>query len=276
MPTIKLGEYSFYFEAYGSGEPLLLIAGLRSDSSSWLGVAKELSAKFRTVIFDNRGCGRSDVPSGPYSISDMAGDAVKLLDALEIEQANVIGHSMGGYVAQELAIHHPGHVNNLVLESTSFISSRRNNTLFERFLDQLQRGCDFESWVRMWASWLFSPKTLKNKEFIGAFVKSAVEYPFRQPPEGFGGQVAAIASFDARGRTCLINARTLVIEGKDDALIVPREAEALAENIRGSDYRVLKEIGHCIHIEDPGLFIGEVAEFLRPGCPAPKNSATWS
>jgi pimeloyl-ACP methyl ester carboxylesterase len=193
----------------------------------------------------------------------MAGDAVKLLDALKIEKAHILGHSMGGYIAQELAVNYPQRVDKLILESTSYISSDRNNKLFAGFLEELEKGCDFEKWIRTWTSWLFSPNTLKNTEFMSSFIKSAVGYPLRQTAEGFGGQVAAIASFDSREKAGLIKAKTLVIEGEDDTLILPKEAEALAKSIKKSKFSLLKDTGHAMHIENPGPFIQEVLNFLR-------------
>lgn len=263
MTSIKTSIGCINCETIGKGEPLLLIAGLGSDSSSWAGVITPLSKHFKVIAFDNRGCGKSNIPSGPYTISDMAGDAVKLLDSLGIRKAHVLGHSMGGYIAQELAIDHPDRVNKLVLESTSLVSSERNNKLFAGFLEELKNGSDYDRWIRNWTSWLFSPKTLKNKELISAFVRSAVHYPLRQSTEGFAGQASAIASFDSRGKTGLIKAKTLVLEGESDTLILPKEAEALAKCIKGSELRLLKDAGHAIHIESPGSFTEEVLGFLR-------------
>lgn len=263
MPKIKLGNLVFYYEVNGSGDPLLLIAGLGSDNSSWLSVLKELSLNFRTIVFDNRGCGRSDILPGAYAISDMADDVVKLLDALGIKQLHVIGHSMGGYIAQELAVRYPRRVGKLVLESTASVSSKRNNILFEDFLKQLRKGDDFEAWIRGWAFWLFSPKSFLRPGLVDTFIKQAVEYPYRQHADGLSGQVAAIASFDARGKVKTIKAKTLVIEGEDDILIVPQEAKALAESIERSDFRLLKDTGHAVHIENPALFTKNVLRFLR-------------
>lgn len=262
MPTIKLGNFSCYYEVHGTGDPLVLIAGLGSDSASWMSVVKELSICSRTIIFDNRGCGRSDTPSEAYTICDMADDVIQLLDALGIQQTNILGHSMGGYIAQELAIHYPQRVNKLVLASTSFVSSKRNNALFEDFIRQLQKGDDFEAWIRRWAFWLFSSQCFAQPEFVRTFVTYGVAYPYRQQADGLRGQVEAIASFDARDKTKMIKAKTLILEGENDILILPQEAMALAKSIEGSDVQLLKDTGHCIHIENPGLFTKSVLKFL--------------
>jgi pimeloyl-ACP methyl ester carboxylesterase len=262
MPKAKLNDISFYYEVYGIGFPLLLIGGLGSDSSSWLGVVKELSLSFRVIVFDNRGCGRSDIAPGS-SIRDMAEDAVKLLDFLKIEKAHILGHSMGGYIAQELAINYPERVNKLILESTAPVSSERNNALFEGIYSQLKNKGYSEDWFKNWTGWLFSPGLAADKYFVGTFIKNSVKYPYLQKPEGFKSQMEAIALFDARDRIKLIKAKTLVLEGENDILITPEEAKNLAENIPGSVFRLLDGAAHCIHIENPKLFTADVSRFLK-------------
>lgn len=265
MPKAKLKDIALYYEIHGKSFPLLLIAGLGSDSSSWLGVIGKLSKNFQVIVFDNRGSGRSGIPEKKYSIRQMADDAIGLLDCLNIKKCHVIGHSMGGYIAQELAINYPERVDKLILESTSSISSKKNNALFLDFYKELQRERNLEAWIRRWARWLFSPKCLTHKKFIETFVKNGSNYPYAQQASGFKGQIDAIASFDARKRIGRVKAKTLIIEGKEDMLILPKEAEALAKNISGSIFESVKDTAHCIHIENPDLFVKAVMKFLIPG-----------
>lgn len=262
MPKIKLGNLVFYYEVNGRGEPLLLIAGLGSDSSSWAGVVEMFSARFRTVVFDNRGTGRSDIMRKPYTIRRMADDAVRLLDHLKIERAHVIGHSMGGYIAQEIAINYPGSVNKLILESTASVSSKRNNALFFEFSKKLREKEDFEEWIRTWTFWLFSPKRFDDGTFVSTFIRKAAEYPYPASVEGFKAQTESIAKFDSRGRLSAIKAKTLIIGGEDDILIRPDETGALAKQIRGSVIKMIKGSAHYVHIENPALFTKITADFL--------------
>jgi pimeloyl-ACP methyl ester carboxylesterase len=264
MPKIKVDGISLYYEVRGNGQPVLLIAGLGSDVSSWAGVVDKLSARFKVIAFDNRGVGRSDIPNKRYTVRQMAGDAVRLLDHLKIKRAHVIGHSMGGYIAQELAINHSERVDKLILESTSFVSSKRNNLLFSDFHRKLKMGEDLETWMRRWTRWLFTKRCLARKVFIKAFIKNGLNYPYFQQAEGFKGQISAIASFNTRERLYSIKAETLVIEGEEDKLILPKEAAALARNIAGSIFQSVKDAAHCIHIERPGLFVKIVMKFLLP------------
>ena len=258
----KPDDAALYYEIHGEGTPLLLIAGLGSDVSSWRGVIAGLSKHFQVIAFDNRGAGRSEVPETGYAVGQMANDAVRLLDHLKIEKAHILGHSLGGYIAQAIAIDHPGRVVLLVLESTAATSSERNNALFLNFYRELQNGGDMAAWIREWAQWLFSPRSLARKTLMDAFVKKGVRYAYAQKASGFKGQIDAVASFDSREGSGRIKAPTLVIHGEKDILILPKEAEALSKGISGSIFHCIKDAAHCIHIENRDLFVKAVGEFL--------------
>jgi pimeloyl-ACP methyl ester carboxylesterase len=263
MPTIDIGERSLRYEVRGEGDPLLMIAGLASDWSSWDGVVGELSARFRTVVFDNRGCGRSESPGEDFTIGDMAEDAVRLMDILGIPQAHIVGHSMGGYIAQEIALRHPDRVGKLMLVSSALFSSRRNNALFTDLSWQLKNG-EYEAWLRRLAFWLFAPRCFESPDFLDSLVRETMARPYRASAQGFCAQVAALASFDARGRADQIRSRTLVLAGEKDILILPGEAKALAEAIPDSIFHEIEDAGHSLPVERPRSFIDEVTAFLAP------------
>lgn len=267
MPKAPCGDITLHYETSGAGAPVLLIAGVGSDHMSWLTVIRKLSARFRVVAFDNRGCGRSDSPDAAYSIGQMADDTVRLLDYLEIARCHVVGHSMGGYIAQELAIRHPDRVDRLVLAGTAPVSTVRNNALLIDLLDRLQRTDDFGFWVRQWAFWLFSPLTFKRRSFVETFIRNATAHPHRQAVHGFKRQIGAIASFDARKRIQRIRNRTLVLTGEDDHLILPRESEELVRSIPRARSFTLTGVGHCMHFEDPEAFTRTLTRFFRSRIP---------
>lgn len=262
MSKAKLNDISLYYEVYGDGAPLLLIGGLGSDSASWLGVVKDFSAYFKTIVFDNRGCGRSDISPDRCTVSKMAEDVTSLLDFLKIEKAHILGHSMGGYIAQEIAINYPGRVNKLILESTAPVSSKRNNALFKDIYRELKREGYSKAWFKRWIYWLFSRKLISDRSFIEAFLNNSVKYPYLQKSGGFKSQIDAIALFDTRDKIKAIKAKTLILQGKSDILITPEEAKALAKNIKRSNFRLLGGVAHCIHIENPSLFTKTVIDFL--------------
>ena len=118
MPNATIRELDMYYEVAGSGEPLLLIMGLGADLNAWVRQTPVLSTRYRTVTIDNRGVGRSSKPPGPYSTAQMADEAAGLLDHLGVERAHVLGVSMGGMIAQEVALRHPRRVGTLTLVCT--------------------------------------------------------------------------------------------------------------------------------------------------------------
>lgn len=263
MPKAKINNIQLYYEIHGSGNPLLLISGLGCDSQDWPETVNELSKHFQVITFDNRGAGRSYTPKTPFTISDMATDTIKLLNYLDIHSTHIIGHSMGGYIAQQIAINYPEYVNKLILESTAPISSVRNNLLFKNFLRWRKEGMDLELWIWAWLFWLFSPKRFEDREFVNTYIKGAVEYPFPQSINGFRHQIKAISTFDVRKKLKNIKAETFVIEGKEDILILPCEAKALTNGIPKASFMHIQNTAHRVHTENPKVFNQTVLIFLH-------------
>jgi len=118
MPTIQANGQTLYYEVHGEGEPLLLVMGLAADTLAWAMQVPAFSARYRTIIFDNRDVGQSSMAAGPYEITDMAQDTLALADALELESFHLVGASMGGAIAQEVALAAPDRVRTLTLAMT--------------------------------------------------------------------------------------------------------------------------------------------------------------
>lgn len=241
---------------------MLLIAGLGCDTRSWQPVINGLSGRFQTIVFDNRGVGRSNAPLSSYGIRDMAEDTIRLLDHLNIRSADIIGHSMGGYIAQEFAIRYPDRVKKLILESTAPQSSARNNLLFQRFLEWRLDGMELEPWIWAWSFWLFPPRRFEDRSFIDAHVKASLENPYPQSIDAFKGQIEAILTHNTLARLKKIRAETLVIEGEADILIPPEETGQLAKRIPRCSMSVVENAGHLVHVERPEAFIRTALDFL--------------
>lgn len=118
MPVAKIGSHSLYYEIIGQGHPLVLIRGVGSNADHWYDQVPALSQKFQLLVFDNRGIARSSDPGGPFSIRDMAADTTTLMDAVGINKAHLLGYSMGGMIAQEMALNDPQKVAGLILVAT--------------------------------------------------------------------------------------------------------------------------------------------------------------
>lgn len=263
MPAAKLKNINLYYDIYGEGDPLVLIAGLGSDSVSWFNVIDDLSQNFKLIVFDNRGCGRSDYPTDDFTIYDMAKDTIGLLDYLKIEKADILGHSMGGYIAQEIAIKNPERVKNLILISTAAYTTSRNKKLFGEFSDILKSEGYSEDWFKSFAEWLFTDEVQYDTSFVNLFVSNALKYPHLQKPSGFELQINALNSFDARSQLSLIKAKTFILSGREDILITPEESLFLSEKITDSTLQILNNIAHSIQVENPKAFSEAVLKFQK-------------
>jgi len=264
MFRVKISDIDCYYELYGKGDPLILISGLASDSQSWQPVLGSLAKKFKVIVFDNRGIGRTRYPPENFLISTLAFDTVCLLDKLKIERANILGHSMGGCIAQEIAIEYPERVNKLILANTCASLSPKNKSFFESLFKTLESG-NYELYIREFFSLIFSAGYLSNKETVESAVKAALNYPFHVTPEGFRLQLKALSNFNSKDRLKRIKAKTLIIVGEKDGLVTAEEAQLLADNIFFCEFLFLKNAAHSLQIEQPRLFIDCIIKSLSLG-----------
>jgi pimeloyl-ACP methyl ester carboxylesterase len=263
MPRLGAGDVTLHWEIQGEGHPLVLIRGFASNADHWYCQLPELSARFRVLVFDNRGVGRSDRPQGPCTIPMMADDTVGLMDALGIPRAHVLGISMGGMIAQEMALRHPRRVMGLVLACTHCGGSRfvpPSVQVGQLLADYAATGSP-EAAARA-AACLFTPTTLRNAPEI---VERYTEVSRRFPVETgvLLRQYDAIRGHDAWGRLPRIQAPTLVITGDEDVLIPPENSRILAERIPGAVLRVIPGGGHQFMLEQAQAFNQAVVEFLE-------------
>src|SRR5262245_12030207 len=162
MPKVRANGIDVYYEESGSGEPLLLIIGFGGDHQAWAFQVPAFAERYRVITFDNRGSGQSSVPDATYTTKMMADDAVGVLDALGIEQAHVLGVSMGGMIAQEIALNHPRRVKSLQLHCTY----GRPDAYILALMDvwrAVRAKSTVEEWLRTVALWLFSPITFAQR-----------------------------------------------------------------------------------------------------------------
>ena len=274
MPTTNSNGIEVYFEEQGEGEPLLLIMGLAGDSVAWLFQREAFAAKYRTIVFDNRGVGRTSKPDGPYTIAAMADDAVGVLDALDIPRAHVVGVSMGGMIAQELALRHPQRVRSLVLGCTYAKPDAGVSGTFDESLAFFggTKGADGEIQVDL--------SNLDPMAFIGrllplTFTPQFIMTELPKLMQVFSGvmthgfdlraimaQVAATQGHDTVDRLGQISAPTLVLTGDSDMLIPPANSDVLAASIPGARLQKIAGGSHGFNFETPDAFNAAVLEFL--------------
>ncbi len=262
MPSEKLNGVELYYEVHGSGPPLVLIAGLASDSQSWQSVVGRLSTHHRVIVFDNRGCGRTTSVTGPISIPAIAEDCLALMHRLGLSTTAVLGHSMGGFVAQDLAARYPSAVDRLILVATSLSNGTRNNALFRDWVNYLESGMDRALWFRNFFYWIFSKHFFDTEKNVNAALRLALDYPYPQTVEGLRSQVEAIATYDSRPMCAMIKAKTLVMCGAQDLLYPIVECGQLYDAIRGATCRVIENAAHAMQTENPRQFTDCVQHFF--------------
>ena len=253
MPKIKTNNIELYYEIHGAGQPLVLISGLGYPLWQWHKMVPFLAEHFQVVTFDNRGVGQSDKPAGPYTAQMLAADTAGLLDALGIEKAIIAGHSMGGFIAQAMALDFPQKVAKLILCSTNFggphhvpVTPEAMKVLTDVTSDALTRFKNGLS-VSTAPGW-----SEKNPEMIEDWVKWRVANPIDPAPYqaqmaiGFGLMPEAAAFENKLPR---LNVPTLILFGAHDKVVPPENASLLAEKISGSKIVILPNAGHFFPIE---------------------------
>jgi pimeloyl-ACP methyl ester carboxylesterase len=247
------------WESRGDGTPLLLIHGLGYARWGWEPVVDRLAERFRVLLFDNRGIGESDVPPGPYTAAAMAEDAVQVLDEAGVDRAHVVGTSLGGMVAQELALAHPERVDRLVLACTT-PGGAGAFPLPQRTLALIAEAPSLAPEVALRRFVENALADDASEELVGRIYAHRLASP--PDPAGWQAQAAAGAGFDALDRIGGIAASTLILHGTDDGVVDSRNAALLAERIPDARVRLFESRGHLFFWEDPDGFVEAVEEFL--------------
>jgi len=267
VPKAKVNGINLYYEVYGQGEPLVLIMGFSGTQAGWIFQRRTFQKYFQVITFDNRGVGKTDKPDGPYSIRMMAEDTIGLMNHLNIERAHILGVSMGGYIAQELAINYPERVKKLVLGCTYARQDEKSghSTEYHRGLD-LRDGCSADELRKVPVSKVLRtelPLAFNNRLYKVIVSLLMNIYAMRMATEGVAAQFQAIAEHDTLERLHMIQAPTLVITGAQDKIIKPASSEVLAKMIPNA--RLLKIDGgsHSVFIAKRGEFNKAVLDFLK-------------
>jgi len=252
------GDVRIAYETRGTGEPLLLVHGLGYGRWGWEPLLEPLAEDFRVLFYDNRGIGDSDIPPGPYTARQLAEDAVAVLDAAGVEQADVVGTSLGGIAAQELALGFPDRVRRLVLACTT------PGGLGAHPMPQQTVGLMLEAptlppevALRRFVANALAPDA--PDELVDRIYALRLANPF--DPQGWQAQAAAGVGFDALDRIARIQMPTLVVTGSEDVVVDPRNSELLADRIPAARLERVPG-GHLFFWEDPARFVTLVKEFL--------------
>jgi pimeloyl-ACP methyl ester carboxylesterase len=258
MAIVEAGGIELHYLERGSGPALLLIAGIPAIADDWDVLADALAASRRVIAYDNRGSGGSTVTPGPYSTRQLAGDAVALLDAIEIERADVFGMSMGGMIAQELALGWPERVRRLILGCTHAGIAHAAPQPREAGRAFALQTDDWAERMRALAPFAFARGV--DPELLASFI--AKKSGDAQDPVGYGAQIQAVLTHDAAERLEQIAAPTLILTGDDDRVIPAASSELLRERIPGARLETIAGSGHLFFIEQPGQTQLLIEDFL--------------
>ena len=269
MPFARNGTVKLYWESIGQGPAVLLVAGRGMTVDGWWATIPVLADSFRVITFDNRDTGRSSRLSLPYSVAQMAEDAVAVLDAAGEQCAHVYGISLGSLVAQEVALRHPERVEALVLGASSaggFAAYMPSSFVSSFFTRAGAMTVEEAEWAAV--ALTYGEKTRRlHPERIFTDIAHRLSSPL--PPAASLRQAAAVTAHDAYDRLNQLASPTLVVHGEQDVVIRPSNALVLAEKIPGSQLRLWPDAGHMYIIDEPRAD-REIARFLL------HHSAVWS
>jgi pimeloyl-ACP methyl ester carboxylesterase len=267
MPNAATRDIITYYEEAGSGEPLVLIMGIGGDLQGWALQVPTLSKHFRVITYDNRGAGRSSAPDKPYSIAGMADDLAALLDELGVAKTNVLGFSMGGYVAQEFALKYPARLEKLILLATAPNIDGFGRAVITNWVNIRRSNMSREQQARYAAQFLYSPGLLDDDARFERSIQNSLGNLYPQQDHAFIRQAQAVLKFDARERLANLKAQTLIAVGKDDILVPPRNSERLAKLLPNATMKVL-DGAHLGPMEYPNEYNAAFLEFLGAAVPA--------
>ncbi len=266
MPFLQSNGVNLYYEIHGNGQPLILIPGLGYDGWMWHKMIPGLAEHFQVITFDNRGSGQSDKPPGPYSAQLLAADVVGILDEFRLDKAHIMGHSMGGFIAQALAVDAPNRVDKLILSATNFGGPRHVPITPEAMavltdvsgdpIERLRRGIVISC----------APGFAERRpDVVEDWINHRIAHPI--DPAGYQAQLAIglslmpeAAAFEHK--LAAVTAPTLILFGEHDRVVPPGNAGLMAEKIQDARVEILPNAGHFFPFEVPEEAIAAVTRFL--------------
>jgi 3-oxoadipate enol-lactonase len=248
-----------YWDEEGRGESLLLIMGLGYPSDAWYRTRPVLRPHYRTIAFDNRGVGRSEMPPGPYPIPLMASDAAAVLDAAGCQSAHIFGISMGGMIAQEFALEYPQRVRSLILGCTAPGGPRAVRSDPEATAMLMSRGeMTREQAAEAAVPFIYDRETPRSR--IDEDI--AIRRPWFPAADAYNAQLQGILAWQCYDRLSQIDAPTLVIHGESDRLVPAGNGRLIAENIRGAKLVILPHASHIFTTDQGEAAHRAILEFL--------------
>jgi 3-oxoadipate enol-lactonase len=263
MQTARVNGIEVAFQLRGTGDPVVMIHGAQGDQSMFNDIAALFADHFRVLTFDQRGSGLSEKPDMDYSIALLADDTATLMDHVGFSKAHIVGVSMGGMVAQEFALRHPHKASTLILGCTTPGGPTAHRIGGEAFAAAYSsQPMSAEVRGRALAEAAFTRGYIeRHPEIIPAMIEARRQRPI--DPIALSRRLKAALKHDAYDRLPEIRCPTLVITGRDDALIAWENSQILADRIPGAKLEILEPAGHCFWLEQPQQSTEAILQFLR-------------
>ena len=262
MPDLSLDDITLHYEIDGSGPPVILLAGMLSDSASWGPLVAPLAERHTVIRPDNRTTGRTVPWDAPVTVTQCADDAAALLDHLGLGAAQIVGHSMGGLMAAELAGRRPDLSRSLTILASAPIPVPRTMAMFDALVRIRESDAGEENWLRALYPWAFRPEFFAIPGAIDAALGAALAYPHAQSLAAMKHQLAMLAGHRRSVDYDALDLPAQVIFAEHD-LMIPTEAGARAwSKIPGIETHVLADAGHSLHWDNPKGLLALLRPFL--------------
>jgi len=263
VPLAELEQRRVYYEEHGDGEPVLLINGLGADHTTWGLQTAFFSEHFRVIVFDNPGIGQTEGPRGPYTSALFADVAAGLLRLLGFERAHIVGASMGGLIAQQLAVRHADLVRSLTLHCSWWRADRRTTALIRSWQSYARVATPLDLARQIWL-WVLTPRFFEERAEEMAELEREVESnPHPQSAEAFSDQAEACVGHEALEEIASVKAPTLITVGDGDLLTPPSHSFEIKARMPKATLHVWPEMGHAPFWEIPDEFNELTYGFLR-------------
>ncbi|TNF60992.1 MAG: alpha/beta fold hydrolase [Rhodobacteraceae bacterium] len=265
MPDLALPGLSYHYEVSGDGAPLLLLAGMMSDSASWTPLLSLLEPHFTLIRPDNRTTGRTTPWDAPVSVGQMAEDAVALMDHLGYGRFHVVGHSMGGLMGMEVAGLAGSRVITLSILASGPVRVPRTMAVFDTLAEIRALDGGETAWLKALYPWIFRPAFFGDPANTEAALAGALAYPFAQSLPAMRHQIEALRGFRPRFRPADITAQTQVLFAEHD-LLIPEAASRIAfAQMPNVLHEVIADAGHSIHWDQPRTIAHRIIAHARAG-----------
>lgn len=252
---------NLHAEILGEGPPVLFLPGLGGNHRAFAGIQKVMSTRFQTIAVDPRDTGLSPRATTNYSLDDMAVDVLNLIDHLHLEQVNIVGHSMGGMIAQHLALIAPQRLRSMVLMSCHARNYPWKSALVQSWID-MRAKVDAVTFTRFTLPWLLGAKLFENQAHIEGMIRHVERNPLPQEPEAFVRQGNAVLDHDVLADLHTLEIPALIVSGQFDRVTPPETSKVLADHLPLSSFEIMEEVGHLPHIESPSKLISLLSRFL--------------